>query len=104
MNPRMRIPSLPLLCGLVAAAVAAPATSAAQDRGDTSCAIARNAVVDITVRSGNVVVRGSDRSDGELRSSSGGYTLRSTGVGIVVATRSVTRPAVRSALRSSRDD
>ena len=96
MNTRMRIPSLPVLCGLVVAAFAVPATSAAQDRGDTSFAIARNAVVDITVRSGNVVVRGSDQGGGELRSSSGGYTIRSTGVGVVVATRSATRPGTRS--------
>jgi DUF4097 and DUF4098 domain-containing protein YvlB len=94
----MRATSVPVLCGLLAVAV--PATSAAQDRGDTSFAIGRNAVVDITVRSGNVVVRGSDRDAGELRSSSGAYTLRSTGVGLVVGVGS----SVRSVPRSSRSD
>jgi DUF4097 and DUF4098 domain-containing protein YvlB len=96
----MRMPRrgsvVPLLCGLVAVALAAPATGAAQDRGDTSFTIGRNAVVDITVRSGNVLVRGSDRDAGELRSNSGGYTLKSSGVGIIVGTRSVMRSPVRS--------
>jgi DUF4097 and DUF4098 domain-containing protein YvlB len=100
----MRTPFPPLLCGLVALALSAPATGVAQDRGDTSFAIGRNAVVDITVRSGNVLVRGSDRNEGELRSSSGGYTLKPSGVGIVVESRSGTRSVGRSTMRSLRND
>jgi hypothetical protein len=86
---------VPVVAGLAAlaalAAVAAPATAAAQRRADTSFAIGRNAVVDITTRTGSVLVRGSGRDEGELRTNSGAYTLRSSGVGVVVVPREGSR-------------
>ena len=84
----MRTRSLPVVCGLVmAGAFAVPSSAAAQDRADTSFAIGRNAVVDITVRTGSVLVRGSNREAGEVRGNSGSYTLKSSGVGVVVVPR-----------------
>lgn len=83
----MRSRFAPVWCGLVVAAFAAPATGAAQARADTSFTVSRNAVVDITMRSGYLLVRGSDRDVGELRTNATGYTLKSSGVGVVIGTR-----------------
>ncbi|MEO7522076.1 MAG: DUF4097 family beta strand repeat-containing protein [Gemmatimonas sp.] len=70
---------------VVAAALAMlPATGAAQRRSDTTFALARNALVDVTVRSGYVVVRGSDRDEGELNTNGAGYTIKPTAGGVVV--------------------
>jgi hypothetical protein len=67
------------------AIVAAPVTGVAQSRPDTTFTLSRNALVDITVRAGYLVVRGTDRDDAELRTSGTGYTLKSSAVGVVIA-------------------
>ena len=51
---------------------------------DSSFAVARNAVVDITVRTGRLVVRGGSASTGAIRGRSGDYQLRTTGVGVTL--------------------
>ncbi len=52
---------------------------------DTSFAVSRNAVIDISLRSGRLIVRGGDRSNAELRTSRTDYRLRSAGVGVTLA-------------------
>ncbi len=71
--------ALPALCVI-------PASTAFAQR-DTSFTVGASGVVDITVRSGRIVVRGTDRSTGAVRGRSGDYQLRSTGVGITVTGR-----------------
>ncbi|MES2525389.1 MAG: DUF4097 family beta strand repeat-containing protein [Gemmatimonadota bacterium] len=56
----------------------------AQSRGDTSFTIGRNALLDITVRDGYLLVRGSNRDDGEIRTNSTGIDIKSSGSGVVV--------------------
>lgn len=65
-----------------------PSLSLAQsDRADTSFALARNALVDITVRRGVLVIRGSDRTEASLRSTGGLFTMRATGSGMTLGPR-----------------
>lgn len=52
---------------------------------DTSFSVSRNGVIDISMRSGRLIVRGSDRATAELRSNGNDYQLRSGGVGVVLA-------------------
>jgi hypothetical protein len=80
-----------------ASALAAPAR--AQSSGDTSFTVPRNAVIDITLRTGRLVVRGTDRMTAELRSDDAPYTLRSSAIGITIAT-SNDRGSSRSRSRS----
>ncbi len=61
--------------------------SVMQAQRDTSFAVARDAVVDVTVRGGRVVVRGTDGSTGTVRGGDGQYRLRATGVGISLTNR-----------------
>ena len=56
-------------------------------RADTTFVLARNALVDITLRRGTLVVRGSNRSEAELRTGTGSYTLKSSGSGVVLGVR-----------------
>lgn len=70
------------------APVVLPAQSSAPD---TSFAVSRNGVIDISMRSGRLVVRGSDRATAELRSNGNDYRLRSGGVGVVLAVGESTR-------------
>lgn len=72
----------------------APASLAAQrdDRGrerdqarDTSFAMSRDALVDITITSGKLLVRGSDRTVAELRAGDARYELRTSGAGIALS-------------------
>ncbi len=63
---------------------------------DSSFAVARNAVVDITVRTGRLVVRGGSASTGAIRGRSGDYQLRTTGVGVTLE--------ASEDMRSSRSD
>ena len=65
-----------------------PAQSAQATATDTSFQVARDAVIDITVRSGRLVVRGEDRSTAELRANSTDYQLRSTRVGVTLSVSS----------------
>lgn len=51
---------------------------------DSSFAVASNAVVDITVRTGRLVVHGGSAATGAIRGRHDGYQLRTTGVGITL--------------------
>ena len=53
-------------------------------QSDSSFAVVRNAVVDITVRTGRLVVRGGASATGAVRGRSGEYQLRTTGVGVTL--------------------
>lgn len=55
-----------------------------QAQGDSSFVVARDAVVDITLRTGRLVVRGGSATTGAIRGRSGDYQLRTTGVGVTV--------------------
>jgi hypothetical protein len=58
----------------------------AQSR-DTTLRLASDAVVDVTVRSGRLVVRGVDGTTGTVRAATNDYQLRSTGVTLTLAAR-----------------
>jgi hypothetical protein len=58
----------------------------AQSR-DTTVRLSGAAVVDVTVRTGKLVVRGVDGTNGTVRTTSADYQLRSSGVTLVVAPR-----------------
>lgn len=68
-------------------ALALPQVSRAQSSGDTTFAVQRNAVIDITMRSGRLLVHGTDKTTAELRATDQRYELRSTGVGVTLAAR-----------------
>ncbi len=51
---------------------------------DTSFQVPRDAVIEITVRTGRLTVRGEDRSTAELRANSNRYELRSSKVGVTL--------------------
>lgn len=95
LRPRLLVPlgALLLLAG---------GTSPLQAQSDSSFAVARNAVVDITLRTGRLVVRGSAATTGAVRGRSGDYQLRTTGVGVTLdasgdmrSSRTSTRTASR---------
>lgn len=76
---------LGIVLGIVlGVALAAPLP--AQSR-DTSVQLAPDAVVDVTLRTGRLVVRGVDGVRGAVRAASNDYQLRSTGVALVLNTR-----------------
>ena len=54
---------------------------------DTTFQVARDAVIDITVRTGRLVVRGEDRGAAELRTNGARYELRSSKVGVTLGVR-----------------
>ena len=56
-------------------------------RADTTFVLARNALIDITVRRGDLVIRGSDRNEAELRTSNSSYTLKTSGGGVALGVR-----------------
>ncbi|HYW33111.1 MAG TPA: DUF4097 family beta strand repeat-containing protein [Gemmatimonas sp.] len=62
-----------------------PTAVQAQSR-DTTFSIGRTALLDVTVRDGYLLVRGSSRTDGEVRTSGSGISIRSVGSGVVVGT------------------
>ena len=64
-----------------------PLVLPAQSSDDTTFAVPRHAVIDITLRSGRLVVHGTDRNTAELRANDQRYELRSTGVGVTLAAR-----------------
>ncbi len=72
------------LVGLLA--VSMPARAHAQ-AADTSFSLPRNAVVDITLRSRDLIVRGTDRSAAELRGGDDRYSIRASGVGVIIEPR-----------------
>jgi predicted membrane protein len=75
---------LRLLVPLGALLLLAGGVSPLQAQSDSSFAVARNAVVDITLRTGRLVVRGSAATTGAVRGRSGDYQLRTTGVGVTL--------------------
>jgi DUF4097 and DUF4098 domain-containing protein YvlB len=54
---------------------------------DSTLRLPDNAVVDVTLRTGRLIVRGTDRSTGSVRGGGRNYQLRPSGVGIVVNER-----------------
>jgi DUF4097 and DUF4098 domain-containing protein YvlB len=89
-----------LALGVAAGAAAPTAALSAQSR-DTTFAVTRGALVDVTVRTGRLVVRGTDRSTGELRTDDPRVQLRTTGVGVTLAPTRTSSPTRR---RGSDDD
>lgn len=75
-----------LAAGALSAASVPVRTAQAQSR-DTTVRLSTAAVVDVTVRTGRLVVRGVDGSNGTVRTTSTDYQLRSSGVALVVAPR-----------------
>ena len=59
--------------------------SAGEVSVDTTFTVARNGVIDISVPSGRLVVRGSERSTAALRTNGADYRLRSSGGGVTLA-------------------
>jgi hypothetical protein len=70
-------------------------------QGDSSFAVARNAVVDITLRTGRLVVRGGSASTGAIRGRSGEYQLRTSGVGVTLEDSDSMRSSDRSRSRTA---
>lgn len=80
--------------GALLATTLCPAPVSAQSR-DTSVRVSTGAVVDITMRTGRLIVRGIDGSTGSVRASGANYELRSTGVTLTLQTRESSRSAMR---------
>ncbi len=74
---------------------------AAQSRTDTTFALARTGVLDVTVRSGSVRVRGTDRAVAELRADGVNYEVKTSSVGVTLTSSS---RGGRSNNRRGRDD
>ena len=85
MNTTRVVLSSALCVTLVGISVHAQSSSRAGDTIDTLFNVARNGVIDITLRSGTLVVRGSERSTAELRANGSDYRLRSSGVSVTLA-------------------
>lgn len=58
---------------------------------DSTLRLPDNAVVDVTLRTGRLIVRGTDRATGAVRGGGRNYQLRPSGVGIVVNERTRSR-------------
>lgn len=71
-------------------------------QSDSSFALVRNAVVDITVRTGRLVVRGGASATGAVRGRSGEYQLRTTGVGVTLEASDDSRSSRSSRSTASR--
>ncbi len=71
---------------------------------DSSFAVASNAVVDITVRTGRLVVHGGSAATGAIRGRRGGYQLRTTGVGVTLEASENSRSNQSSRTASRRTD
>jgi DUF4097 and DUF4098 domain-containing protein YvlB len=76
-------------CAATIAPLASPALVAqsAQSATDTTFQVARDAVIEITLHTGRLVVRGEDRRDAELRTNGARYELRSSKVGVTLGVR-----------------
>ena len=72
---------LPTFALPLAAQAQPQAQAQAQTSSDTTFSVPRNAVIDITLRTGRLFVRGTQQSTAELRANDQRYELRSTGVG-----------------------
>ena len=71
---------------------------------DSSFAVASNAVVDITVRTGRLVVHGGSAATGAIRGRRGGYQLRTTDVGVTLEASENARSNRSSRTASRRTD
>jgi hypothetical protein len=80
----MRPLQLTALSLAVALTTITPAPARAQD---STLRMPENAVVDVTLRTGRLIVRGVDRSTGAVRGGGRNYQVRPSGVGIVVNER-----------------
>ncbi len=78
---------LTLLAAGALSAASVPVRPARAQSRDTTVRLSTAAVVDVTVRTGRLVVRGVDGSNGTVRTTSTDYQLRSAGVALVVAPR-----------------
>lgn len=82
-----------VLLGFLSATVHAQSSASGSSRGsassaagnDTSFSVARNGVIDITVGTGRLMVRGSERATAELRTNRTDYQLRSSGISVTLA-------------------
>ncbi|AMW05642.1 hypothetical protein GEMMAAP_14180 [Gemmatimonas phototrophica] len=74
----------------------APAPALQAQSRDTTVRVTGSAVVDVTVRTGKLVVRGVDGSTGSVRGGSSNYELRSTGVSLTLVSRDDTRRNARA--------
>lgn len=106
------------LCALVAAGAAmsappasslvaqSPARGAASGRSssDTAFPVARNGVIDITMTNNTLVVRGTDRSNAELRAKPRSYKLQASGVSVVLNAGDDTDARARRSRRDPDDD
>lgn len=86
------VAALLLLTGLAASPGVAQSQSPSQSPSrlpsrDTTLRVAANAVVDVTIRSGRLVVRGVDGVSGAVRAATNDYQLRSTGLTLTVSAR-----------------
>ncbi|WP_373059617.1 DUF4097 domain-containing protein [Gemmatimonas sp.] len=99
MRSRLLIP-LGALLMLPLAGAASPLLA----QRDSSFAVARNAVVDITVRTGRLVVRGGSATTGAIRGRTGDYQLRTSGVGVTLEASDDMRSTSSSRSGSRRDD
>lgn len=84
---------------LLLAVSAVPAAVLQAQSRDTTVRMTSSAVVDVTVRTGKLVVRGVDGSTGRVRGGSSNYELRSTGVSLTLESRDDARRG-----RETRDD
>lgn len=73
--------------GLIAGGAMLAVASPLRAQTDTTVRLADGAVVDITLRTGRLLVRGIDGRSGTVRATGGDYALRSSGVALVVAPR-----------------
>ncbi len=103
MRPLRRLTAFAL--SVVLPTFALPLAARAQTSSDTTFNVPRNAVIDITLRTGRLFIRGTEQSTAELRANDQRYELRSTGVGVTLAAREDRGRDTddRRASRSSRD-
>lgn len=80
-----------------------PSCAAAQSR-DTTVRLSSGTVVDVTLRTGRLVVRGVDGNSGTVRSGGSNYELRSTGVTFTLRARDDERGQDRRERRERRDE
>lgn len=79
--------SMALLLGLGLAGSAPLSAQSFAGRRDTSLTLSASAVVDVTLRTGRVIVRGIEGTTGTVRGGGQRYELRATGVGMTLNAR-----------------
>ena len=107
---RIALPGLPssrmVRAAVLILAVISPRIVGAQPlvggAADTVFAVERGSVVDLTLRTGHVVVRGTDKREAELRAGGTGFLLRRSGAGMTINVGNEFRGKMGS--RSKHDD